>query len=145
MTNVFSEVVKGFKWLGKKIGGVSGAVKRVVTISRDVEADAGTLLPEVVTLIEDIGVLTAAIVKDGGTAFTELRALSAAVIKAYADKGTNFAEDVLVVTTLKVFGEAVIAHGTWLDVISAGETTAKDFDQLGNSATAALKKLEAEA
>jgi hypothetical protein len=63
---------------------------------------------------------------------------------AYADKGVNFTEDVAVVTELKVFGEAVMAHGTWLDVISAGETTAKDFDTLGASAMGALKKLEAD-
>ncbi len=142
--NIFSDVVKGFEWLGKKIADVPGAIKRVVTIADDVEADAQTLLPEVVTVIGDVGVLTGAIVKDGGNAFTELRSLSEAVLAAYADKGVNFTEDVAVVTALKAFGEAVVAHGSWLDVISAGETTAKDFDKLGASAKAAVEKLEAD-
>jgi hypothetical protein len=144
MTNIFSDVVKGFEWLGKHIADVPGAIKRVITIADDVQADSQTLLPEVVTVIGDVGTLAGAIVKDGGTAFTALRTLSVAVMAAYADKGVNFTEDMAVVTELKVFGEAVMAHGTWLDVISAGETTAKDFDTLGASATAALKKLEAD-
>jgi hypothetical protein len=38
----------------------------------------------------------------------------------------------------------VMAHGTWLDVIDAEGKTATDFDKLGASAAAALKKLEAD-
>ncbi len=144
MANIFSDVVKGFEWLGKKIADVPGAIGRVVTIADDVKADSQTLLPEVVTVIGDVGTLAGAIVKDGGTAFTALRALSVAVMAAYADKGVNFTEDVAVVAALKVFGEAVTAHGTWLDVMAAAETTATDFDKLGASAMAALKKLEAD-
>ena len=144
MANIFSDVVKGFEWLGKKIADVPGAISRVITITDDVEADAKTLLPEVVTVIGDVGVLTTAIVKDSGTAFTALRLLSVSVMAAYADKGVNFTEDVAVLTTLKSFGEAVMAHGTWLDVIEAGEKTATDFDKLGVSAQAALQKLEAD-
>jgi hypothetical protein len=144
MANIFSEVVKGFEWLGKKIVDVPGAISRVITITDDVEADSKTLLPEVATLVGDVGVLTSAIVKDGGTAFTALRLLSVSVLAAYAAKGVNFTEDVAVLTTLKAFGEAVMAHGTWLDVVEAGEKTAVDFDKLGVSAEAALKKLEAD-
>ena len=50
-----------------------------------------------------------------------------------------------VLMELKAFAAAVTAHGTWLDVIDAGEKTATDFDKLGASATAALKKLEVDA
>lgn len=144
MANIFSDVVKGFEWLGKKIAGLPGSVDRVVAITKDVEADAGTLLPELVTVIGDVEVLTGAIVKDGGTAFTALRGLSAAVLAAYAAKGLDFNEDAAVVTELKAFGSAVMAHGTWLAVINAGEKTAADFDRLGASASVALKKLEAD-
>ena len=142
MANIFSDVVKGFEWLGKHLADVPAAIKRVITIADDVQADSQTLLPEVVTVIGDVGALAGAIVKDGGTAFTALRTLSVAVMAAYADKGLNFTEDVAVVAELKDFGEAVMAHGTWLDVITAAETTAKDFDTLGASAMDALKKLE---
>lgn len=144
MANIFSDVVKGFEWLGKHLADVPGAIKRVITIADDVQADSKTLLPEVVTVIGDVGVLTSAIVKDGGAAFTALRLLSTAVLAAYAEKGLSFTDDVAVLTTLKTFGETVMAHGTWMDVISAGETTAKDFDTLGASAMGALKKLEAD-
>jgi hypothetical protein len=144
VANIFSDVVKGFEWLGKKLAGVPSAVARVVGVTKDVEADAGTLLPEVVTVIEDVGALSEAIVKDGGTAFSALRTLSVLVLTAYAAKGLDFTEDIAVVTALKVFGTAVLAHGSWLDVIAAGEKTTKDFDTLGVSATAALKKLEAD-
>jgi len=144
VANIFSDAVKGFEWLGKKIVGATGAISRVVAVTKDVEADAGTLLPEVVTVIGDVDVLTGAIVKDGGTAFSALRTLSAAVLTAYAAKGLDFAEDAVVLTELKAFAAAVTAHGTWLAVIDAGEKTATDFDKLGASATAALKKLEAD-
>jgi hypothetical protein len=144
VSNIFSDVVKGFEWLGKKIADVPGTISRVITIADDVEADSKTLLPEVVTVVGDVGVLTGAIVKDGGKAFTALRLLSVSVLAAYADKGVNFTEDVAVLTTLKAFAEAVMAHGTWLDVIEAGEKTAGDFDKLGSSAAAALNKLEAD-
>ncbi len=145
MANIFSDVVKGFEWLGKKIADVPGAISRVIRIADDVEADSKTLLPEVVTVIGDVGALTGAIVKDGGTAFTALRLLSVSVLAAYAEKGLDFTADVAVLTTLKTFGEAVMAHGSWLDVIEAGEKTAGDFDALGVSAAAALRKLEADA
>jgi hypothetical protein len=145
MANIFSDVVKGFEWLGKKIGGVSGAIAKVIAITKDVEADSNTLLPELVTVVEDVDVLVTAIVKDGGTAFTDLRTLSVAVLAAYADKGINFTEDEAVVTALQAFGEAVMSHGTWLEVISANEALAADFDKLGATATAALQKLEVEA
>jgi hypothetical protein len=145
MVNIFSDVVKGFEWLGKKIGGVSGAIEKVIAITKDVESDAKTLLPELVTVVNDVDVLVNAIVKDGGTAITDLRALSVAVLAAYADKGINLAEDDAVVTALQAFGAAVMSHGTWLDVISANETLATDFDKLGATAMAALQKLEADA
>jgi hypothetical protein len=128
VANIFSDVVKGFGWLGKRVAGVPSAVNRVIAITKDVEAEA----------------LTTAMVKDSGTAFTALRALSAVVVAAYAAKGLDFAEDLLVVAALKAFGTAVMAHGTWLDVIDAEGKTATDFDKLGASAAAALKKLEAD-
>jgi hypothetical protein len=144
VANIFSDVVKGFGWLGKKIVGVPSAVDRVIAVTKDVEADAGTLLPELVTVIGDVETLTTAIVKDGGTAFSALRRLSEVVLAAYAAKGLDFSEDALVLTEFKAFGTAAMAHGTWLDVIAAEEKTATDFDKLGASATAALKKLEAD-
>jgi hypothetical protein len=144
MANIFSDVVKGFEWLGKKLAKMPEAISRVITIADDVEADSKTLLPQVVTVIGDVGVLSTAMVKDGGTAFTALRLLSSAVLGAYADKGMNFTEDAAVLASLRAFGEAVMAHGTRLDVIEAGETTATDFDKLGVSAEAALKRLEAD-
>jgi hypothetical protein len=145
VANIFSDVVTRFKWLGKKITGAAGDIGKVISITSDVEADAKTLLPEVVTVIGDVGVLTGAIVKDGGAAFTALRALSVAVLAAYAAKGMDFADDAAVLAALKSFGQTVSAHGTWLDVISGGETLATDFDKLGSSASAALKKLEGDA
>ena len=116
MANIFSDVVKGFEWLGKKITGAAGEIGRVISITSDVEADAKTLLPEVVTVIGDVGVLTGAIVKDGGAAFTELRVLSIAVPAAYAAKGMNFSDDAAVPTALKSFGETVSAQ---LSVLTA--------------------------
>jgi hypothetical protein len=145
VANIFSDVVTGFEWLGKKITGAAGEIGKVISITSDVEADAKTLLPEVVTVIGDVGLLTGAIVKDGGAAFTELRALSVAVMAAYAAKGMDFADDAAVLTALKSFGEAVTAHGAWLDVISSSETLAMDFDKLGSSASAALRKLTTDA
>ena len=145
VTNIFSDVVKGFEWLGKKITGAAGEVGKVIAITADVKADAQTLLPEAITVIDDVGVFTAALVKDGGTAFTSLRTLSVAVLAAYAAKGANLVADEMVLSTLKSFGETVTAHGTWLDVISSGEQLAMDFDKLGSSVSAALKKLTADA
>jgi hypothetical protein len=144
VANIFSDVVKGFEWLGKKVAGAPSEIDRVVAVTQDVQADAKTLLPELVTVIGDVEALTTAIVKDGGTAFTALRTLSEVVLAAYAAKGLDFSEDALVLTELKAFGTAVMAHGTWLDVIEAEEKTATDFDKLGASATTALKKLEAD-
>lgn len=145
MANIFSDVVKGFEWLGKKLAGAAGDVGKVIAITSDVKGDAATLLPEVVTVIDDVGALTAEIVKDSGAAFTALRVLSAAVLTAYSAKGLNFTDDAAVVVALKSFAETVAAHGTWMDVILTSETLATDFDKLGSSASAALKKLEADA
>ncbi|QMV18832.1 hypothetical protein GOB94_09155 [Granulicella sp. 5B5] len=145
MTKIFSEVVKGFEWLGKKVTGAAGEIGKVIAITSDVESDAQTLLPEVVTVIDDVGAFTGAMVKDGGAAFTQLRLLSVAVLAAYAAKGMNFADDAAVLSALKSFGETVMAHGTWLDVITDGEKLATDFDKLGSSAAAALQKLNADA
>lgn len=143
--NIFSDVVKGFEWLGKKIAGAASEVGKVIAITSDVESDAGTLLPQAVTVIDDVGVFTAAIVKDGGVAFTSLRTLSEAVLTAYAAKGLDMTDDTAVLSALKSFGETVVSHGTWLDVLSSGEQLATDFDKLGSSVSAALKKLTADA
>ena len=34
MANIFSDVVKGFEWLGKKIADVPGTISRVITDCR---------------------------------------------------------------------------------------------------------------
>jgi hypothetical protein len=46
VANIFSDVVKGFEWLGKKITGAAGEIGKVISITSNVEADAKTLPPE---------------------------------------------------------------------------------------------------
>ena len=149
MANIFSEVAKGFEWLGKEILTPFKAVNKVVVVSDDVKEDAETLLPEVTTLIEDVDALAIASVKDGGAAISSAETLTAAIVKAATDaEAINIAgtlKDVpTVVAAFQAFIAEVTSKSTWSDVLAAQSKLITDYDTLGASAKTAVAKLEAD-
>jgi len=103
MADVFSEMAKGFVWLGKEMADAPARIKKVLTIAEDVKADAGTLLPEVLTVIDDVDAVALAAVKDGGAALSDADALVAAIVLAAKSDGVNIAEDESVVSAFQAF------------------------------------------
>jgi len=142
MANIFSEVVKGFTWLGKEIVDAPAQIKRVLTIANDVKADAGTLLPEVVTVIDDVNAVAIAAVRDGGAALTDADTLGAAILTAAQKDGVDIASDAAVVTALEAFIRQVTTSSNWSDLIAANKKLVTDYDLLGAGAKAALEQLE---
>jgi len=145
MANIFSEMVKGFSWLGKEIVDAPAQIKRVLTIADDVKADAATLLPEVVTVIDDVDAVAVAAVKDGGAALSDADQLGVAILLAAQQDGVNIASDAAVVTALEAFIRQVTTSSNWSDLIAANKKLVADYDTLGASAKAALRQLEADA
>jgi len=145
MANVFSEIVKGFVWLGKEIVNAPAQIKKVLTIAEDVKADAGTLLPEVLTVIDDVDAVALAAVKDGGAALTDADTLVAAIVLAAKSDGINIADDESVVSAFQAFIAQVTNSNNWSDLIAANKKLVADYDVLGASAKAALEQLEAAA
>jgi len=145
MANIFSEIVKGFTWLGKEIVDAPAQIKRVLTIADDVKADAGTLLPEVVTVIDDVDAVAVAAVKDGGAALSDADKLGVAILTAAQKDGIDIASDAAVVTALEAFIQQVTTSSNWSDLIAANKKLVTDYDTLGASAKAALEQLEAAA
>ena len=142
MANIFSEIVKGFTWLGKEIVDAPAQIKRVLTIANDVKADAGTLLPEVVTVIDDVNAVAIAAVRDGGAALTDADTLGAAILTAAQKDGVDIASDAAVVTALEAFIRQVTTSSNWSDLIAANKKLVTDYDLLGAGAKAALEQLE---
>jgi hypothetical protein len=145
MANIFSEVVKGFEWLGKEIADAPAQVKKVLTIANDVKADAATLLPEVVTVIDDVDAVAVAAVKDGGAALSDAESLGAAIVAAAQKDGVDIASDLAVVTAFEAFIKQVTTSSNWADLVAANKKLVTDYDALGASAKAALEQLEAAA
>jgi len=143
MANVFSEIAKGFVWLGKEIVDAPAQIGKVLTIADDVKADAQTLLPEVVTVIGDVDAVALAAVKDGGAALTDADALAAAIVSAAQKDGLDIASDEAVVTAFGAFIKQVTTSSNWSDLIAANKKLIADYDVLGASAKAALEQLEA--
>lgn len=141
--NVFGDIVKGLTWVGKELALVPDWIKKVVTVTDDVEQDAETLLPQTVTLIEDVEGLVTAAVKDSGGALTALDALVASVTTAAQADAINFADDEDVLVKFKAFA-ATIVSGNYADVITAEKKLVVDFDAFKGNAAAALQKLEAD-
>lgn len=139
--NIFSEVVKGLTWVGKELALVPDWIKKVVTVTDDVEQDAETLLPQTVTLIEDVEGLVTAAVQDSGSALTALDALVASVTTAAQADAINFADDKDVLVKFKAFASTIVS-GNYADVITAEKKLVVDFDAFKGNAAAALQKLE---
>jgi len=143
--NPFSAVVKGLKWVGKELTAVPSWIKKVITVTDDVEQDAQTLLPEAVTVLEDSGAVVVAAVKDSGADLTAADALVAAIEAAAQADGVNIEDDENVIAALKAFGTQVTSTTNFKDVLTAVKKLVVDWDALEGGATAALKKLEADA
>ena len=141
--NIFSEVVKGLTWVGKELAIVPDWIKKVVTVTNDVEKDAETLLPETVLLIEDVDALVVAAVKDSGSAITSAESLVEAITTAAKDDAINIAEDEAVLVAFKAFISEVTTSSNYADVIAAEKKLVVDFDGFKGDAVAALQKLEA--
>ena len=147
--SIFSEVAKGFTWLGKEILTPFGAVKKAIVLSDDLKADAETLLPQVTVLVEDVDALAVAAVKDGGAAVSVAETLVAAIVKTATDADAiNIAgalKDVpAVVAAFEAFIAEVTAKSTWSDVLTAQAKLITDYDTLGASAKTAVAKLQAD-
>ena len=145
MANIFTEIVKGLKWVGKEIGLLPKDIERVVAITDDVEADAATLFPELVTLVDDAGNLVTAAVKDGGEAITTANALVTAIVNAAEVDGLNIADDTAVAAAFETFITNVRSSSTWADVITALKKMTTDYDTFAGDVKQALAKLEADA
>jgi hypothetical protein len=142
--NIFSEVVKGLTWVGKELAIVPDWIKRVVTITNDVEKDAETLLPETVLIIEDVDALVVAAVKDSGSAITSAENLVAAITTAAKADALNISDDEAVLVAFKAFISEVTTSSNYVDVIAAEKKLVVDFDGFKGDAVAALQKLEAD-
>jgi hypothetical protein len=143
--NIFSEIAKGFIWIGKAIADATKWIPRIVTITEDVGQDAEQLIPQATTVLLDVDDLALAAVKDGGAALTSAAALTAAIVAAAESNALNIAEDEAVVTAFEAFIKEVATKSTWSDVITAQQKLVADWDTFGAAAEAALKKLEADA
>jgi hypothetical protein len=142
--NIFSEVVKGLTWVGKELAIVPDWIKKVVTITNDVEKDAETLLPETVLIIEDVDALFVAAVKDSGSAITSAENLVAAITTAAKADALNIEDDEAVLVAFKAFISEVTTSSNYVDVIAAEKKLVVDFDGFKGDAIAALQKLEAD-
>ncbi|MBB5064569.1 hypothetical protein [Granulicella mallensis] len=142
--NIFSEVVKGLTWVGKELAIVPDWIKKVVTVTNDVEKDAEILLPETVLIIEDVDALVVAAVKDSGSAITSAENLVAAITTAAKADALNISDDEAVLVAFKAFIAEVTTSSNYVDVIAAEKKLVVDFDGFKGDAVAALQKLEAD-
>jgi hypothetical protein len=142
--NIFSEVVKGLTWVGKELAIVPDWIKKVVTVTNDVEKDAEILLPETVLIIEDVDALVVAAVKDSGSAITSAENLVAAITTAAKADALNISDDEAVLVAFRAFISEVTTSSNYVDVIAAEKKLVVDFDGFKGDAVAALQKLEAD-
>lgn len=145
MKNPFTAIVSGLTWIGKELANVGEWVPKVVKIVDDVEGDAQTLLPQVVTVFEDVDELVIAAIKDGGAVLTTAEALTAAIVVAAKADGLNIASDTAVVAAFEAFITDVKNGATWTDVLVALKKLVADYDTFGADAKAAIAKIEADA
>jgi hypothetical protein len=143
--NMFSEIAKGFTWIGKAIADVTKWVPRILLITEDVGKDATTLMPQATQVLMDVDALALAAVKDGGAALTSAATLTAAITNAAINKALNISADEAVVTALEAFIKEVTTKATWGDIIDVQQKLITDWDSFGANAEAALKKLDADA
>lgn len=143
--NIFSEIAKGFTWIGKALADVTKWVPRIVTIVDDVGEDAETLMPQATQVLTDVDNLALAAIKDGGAALTSAAALTAAIVTAAQANALNIADDEAVVTAFQAFITEVSTQSTWSDLLTAQQKLVTDWDSFGAAAETALKKLDADA
>ncbi len=144
MSNFFSVIASGFEWIGKELAKAAEWVPKLITIVDDVEADAGTILPEISTVIDDAGELVAAAVKDSGADLQATEALVAAIVTAAKADALNIADDEAVVAAFQTFIATVTKTSNYSDVLTALSKLVADYDTLGASVKAALSKLESD-
>lgn len=145
MKNPFALIVSGLEWVGKEIAHVAEWVPKVVTLTNDVEADAQTLLPQVVNVFTAADGLVLAAVKDGGSAITAVETLIGAITTAAAAKGLNIAQDEAVATAFEAFVDEVKSSSNWADVIAQTKVLVTTWETFGAASKAAIAKLEADA
>lgn len=143
--NVFTEIVKGFQWLGHTIAEAEQWIPRIIAITEDASADAEKLLPQATQVLVDVDNLALAAVADGGEALTAASTLTAAIITAAENNALNIADDEAVVSAFKAFIVDVTTKKTWSNVISAQQKLVTDWNSFGEAAEAALQKLEEDA
>lgn len=143
--NIFADIAKGFKWLGKALNTAVVWVPKIVKITEDVSADAEQLMPEATQVLVDVDELALAAIKDGGAALTAAAALTGAIVTAAQADGLNIASDENVVSAFDTFIKEVTTKSTWSDVLTAQQKLVTDWDTFGANAEASLKKLEADA
>jgi hypothetical protein len=143
--NIFADIVKGFKWLGKALNTAVVWVPKIVKITEDVSQDAEQLMPQATQVLVDVDNLALAAIKDGGAALTSAAALTAAIVTAAQADAINIADDTAVVSAFEAFIKEVTTKSTWSDVLTAQQKLVTDWDNFGAAAEAALKKLEADA
>jgi len=143
--NIFSEIVKGFIWIGKALADATKWIPRIVTITEDVGQDAEDLLPQATAVLVDVDKLALAAIKDGGSALTAAAALTAAIVTAAEAEALNISADEAVVAALKTFIAEVTAKSTWNELLTALQKLVTDWDTFGAAAEAALKKLDQDA
>jgi hypothetical protein len=143
--NIFSDIVKGFKWIGKALNTAVVWVPKVVKITEDVSTDADQLMPQATQVLVDVDNLALAAVKDGGAALTKAAALTAAIVTAAQADGINIADDTNVISAFNAFIEEVTTASNWSEVLIAQQKLVTDWDAFGAASEAALKKLETDA
>jgi hypothetical protein len=118
---------------------------KLVKVADDVDQDAKTVLPEVITVIDDVDKLVVAAVKDAGMSFQTLEDLINSIVLAAEQGGMNFASDADVMAKFQAFANTIKADGNFHDVMVGLRTLSADYGKLGSSVKAALAQLEADA
>jgi hypothetical protein len=145
MSNIFTEVVAGFEWLGKELVDAPAQIKSVISIVDDVKNDADTLFPDVTMLIDDVDAVATAAVKDSGAGVAAAEALVQAIVAAAQADAINIPDDIAVGTALKNLILVVTASGAFADVLAANKKLVTDYDTLGSDVKAAWAKLKTDA
>ncbi len=140
--NVFEKIAGGFLWIGKEIGKAISWLPKIVKLSDDVRADAGTLLPELAQVVEDVGLLAKAAVADSAQDLLAAENLVAAIAIAAKSDGLNIAADEAVIAAFAGFIKTVATSSNYADVLKAVKALVVDYDKFGSSAKLALQQIE---
>ena len=144
--NIFADIAKGFKWLGKALNTAVVWVPKIVKITEDVGEDAEQLMPQATQVLIDVDTIALAAVKDGGEALTLAAALTGAVDYSRRKQGSQHRDDEAVVYGVRgVHSGNHHEKSNWSDVLMAQQKLVTDWDTFGATAEAALKKLDADA